>query len=201
MGTDSVYMEFKPTILIVDDDETVRTMVSGMLTKTCNTHVAASGSEALKFLEAIEPHAIISDINMPDIDGITLLSKVSEKYPYLPFIMVTASDQKDVAIKALRAGAFDYQQKPLGAKELKFSVERAVKYRMLEFEKEVLIRRLKKPSAATVDASHLELKNNLEQIHQLCSQALKDMNKPSASIKDFTETIKTLINLSSKSAN
>lgn len=189
--------EFKPSVLIVDDDEIVRTALMGILRAKCNSSAVKSAAEALKFLEGSEPHVIISDINMPDMDGFELLKKVKENHPYLPIIIITADSHKDLAIKALRTGAFDYLQKPVTAKELLFSVERAVKHRMLEFEKEVLMRRLKKAPGRSSDPTTAELKKILGEIHQLCADTLNNISRPSVSVEDFKNTVKTLLNLSS----
>lgn len=188
-------MEFRPLVLIVDDDDVVRETLATVLAKTYNVHQANSAKLALEFLESQEPHAIISDIQMPEMDGITFLTKVKETYPYLPIILITGTIHQDLIMKALRAGAYDYLQKPISAKDLKFSLERAVKHRMLEFEKEVLLRRLNKSTSFPT----IEVKSSLSQITTCCLQGLEDLSLPSKNdhlqkILELTQAIQSILN-------
>ncbi len=137
-------MEIRPTILIVDDDIVMRSTLASILAKDYETVPVPSAKEALQFLESREPHAVLSDIKMPEMDGIEFLKRVKATYPFVPVILITSIDNKEMVLTALRAGAFDYLPKPIGARDLKFAVERAVKQRLLEFEREFLLRRLKK---------------------------------------------------------
>ena len=101
-------------ILVVDDEETIREIVSSMLGGAhFQTRQAASGLEALKILESGEEFdLVLSDLMMAEMDGIALLERAKERYPDMPIVMVTAVHDIQVALQALRNGAYDYLLKP-----------------------------------------------------------------------------------------
>src|SRR5205807_1603254 len=74
---------------------------------------ASNGKEALRKIQEFQPQAILSDINMPQMDGITLLQEVNRFESPPPVILITAHGSEALAIQALRAGAYDYISKPL----------------------------------------------------------------------------------------
>ena len=123
-------------ILVVDDEETIREIVSSMLSgahfKTCQ---AASGIEALALLESGEEFdLVLSDLMMPEMDGIALLERAKERYPDMPIVMVTAVHDIQVALQALRNGAYDYLLKPFEREQLLATVRRALEKRRLQRE-------------------------------------------------------------------
>jgi len=100
-------------VLFVDDNRELSNIFQFYLEETglFTVHVCLDGLDALEYLERHDIQAVISDFDMPDMDGITLLRHIREKYPYLPFIMLTGNDSKETAIEALNAGADFYQNK------------------------------------------------------------------------------------------
>ena len=123
-------------ILVVDDEEAIREIVSSMLGSsgyTCSQ--ANSGLEALRLLESGQQfELLLSDLMMPEMDGLGLLSRVKERYPELPVIMVTAVHDISVALGALRNGAYDYLLKPVEREQLLATVRRALEHRRLRME-------------------------------------------------------------------
>src|ERR1017187_9659832 len=114
-------------ILVVDDEETIREIVSSML-KGANFHPrqAASGIEALSILESgDEFDLVLSDLMMAEMDGIALLERAKERYPDMPIVMVTTVHDISVALQALRNGAYDYLPKPFEREQLLATVRRA----------------------------------------------------------------------------
>lgn len=132
-------------ILVVDDKQSFRFMIKGYLVDagylaTC----VADGVEALAELERAHFDLVLSDMVMPEMDGVTLLRHVRSRYPQLPFILVTAHGSVDSAVAAMKEGAGDYLLKPLNREELLMVVERLLEHarlrvsydRMLDSERE-----------------------------------------------------------------
>lgn len=126
----------KDLILVVDDEETIREIVSSMLGGAhFRTRQAANGVEALALLESGEEFdLVLSDLMMPEMDGNALLEKAKERYPDMPIIMVTAVHDIQAALMALRNGAYDYLLKPFEREQLLATVRRALEKRRLQRE-------------------------------------------------------------------
>ncbi|MDR1109999.1 MAG: sigma 54-interacting transcriptional regulator [Deltaproteobacteria bacterium] len=102
------------TILLVDDEDNYR-LVMGQLLEAQGYHVveAGSGREALEiFLEGPGMDLVMTDITMPDGDGLELLARIKEERAEVPVVMLTARNEVKVAVEAMRMGAFDYLAKP-----------------------------------------------------------------------------------------
>lgn len=124
-------------ILLVDDDPallqalplTVSLRMSNVQVRT-----ATSVSEALTLLEQHEYDAVVSDIKMPGMDGFDLLAITSRQYPEIPVLLITGHGEHDLAIRALRGGAYDYILKPIDRDDLIASLYRALHTRRLQQE-------------------------------------------------------------------
>ncbi len=122
----------KNRILIVDDERPVCNMLSKFLIKRgYETALALSGKEAMKKVRKVEPHAILLDILMPDMDGIEVLKKIRKFYKNIIIVMVTAVKDNEVGTRCLELGADDYITKPLGLKYL----EEVLLVKLLNIEK------------------------------------------------------------------
>lgn len=122
-------------LLIVDDDENVRKIVAALLTDEGYETMTASGAEeALSTLEHTAFALVISDIKMPERDGIWLLNALKKQHPETAMIMMTGYGQVDTAVQALKYGASDYLTKPVRVNQLSASVMRALDRRRLEIE-------------------------------------------------------------------
>src|ERR1700723_3211937 len=123
-------------ILVVDDEETIREIVSSMLGGAhFQTRQASSGVEALSILESGDQFdLVLSDLMMAEMDGIALLERSKERYPDMPVVMVTAVHDIQVALQALRNGAYDYLLKPFEREQLLATVRRALENRRLKKE-------------------------------------------------------------------
>ncbi len=120
----------KTRILIVDDEAEARRQLRKYLELDfweASFNEANNGREALDILDSWEPKVIISDINMPDVDGLQLLQEVKERLPIIQLIMITGREDPDAPIKALKYGASDYLVKPLNVEELSLAIKRAMK--------------------------------------------------------------------------
>ncbi|MFZ0759461.1 MAG: HD domain-containing phosphohydrolase [Candidatus Sulfotelmatobacter sp.] len=123
-------------ILVVDDEEAIREIVCHMLAAAGYTwKQASSGMEALAMLNSGEVfELVLSDLMMPDLDGIGLLERTKEKFPDMPVVMVTAVHDIQVALDAIRDGAYDYLLKPFEREQLLNTVSRALENRRLKVE-------------------------------------------------------------------
>jgi two-component system nitrogen regulation response regulator GlnG len=120
-------------IWIVDDDRSIRWVLEKALSKAgYETRSFEHAADLLKALQSREPAAILSDIRMPGMDGLTLLGKVHELWPRLPVIIMTAHSDLDSAVNAYGVGAFEYLPKPFDLEEVLDQVQRAVASRVQE---------------------------------------------------------------------
>jgi DNA-binding NtrC family response regulator len=118
-------MTAKPEILIVDDDRRARTVLAMSLREKWTVHLAAGGREALDVLEREPIHVILSDLRMPEVDGMSLLKRARTVAPDAAFVIMTAYGSVENAVTAMNEGAFDYILKPLRVGEIEIVVERA----------------------------------------------------------------------------
>jgi two-component system nitrogen regulation response regulator GlnG len=115
------------TVWIIDDDRSIRWVLEKALNRAdIETESFDSGNAALERLQHQKPSAIISDIRMPGIDGLELLSKINEQYPELPVIIITAHSDLDSAVASYQGGAFEYLPKPFDIDEAVAMVQRAL---------------------------------------------------------------------------
>ena len=122
-------------ILVVDDEEAIREVVSTMLeSKGYRCVVAHNGRAAQDHIKRTTPDLILSDMIMPEMDGIKLLEWVREFDPDVPVIMVTAIHDISTALEAIRRGAYDYILKPFEKDQLFLGVGRALQHRRLVLE-------------------------------------------------------------------
>jgi signal transduction histidine kinase len=121
-------------ILLVDDDlallqalpHTISLRMSGV-----EVEIADSAEDALKLIQEHDYDTIVSDIKMPGMDGLDLLARVSTLYPDTPVILITGHGEHDLAIQALRGGAYDYIQKPIDRDSFIAALHRALQTRQL----------------------------------------------------------------------
>ena len=109
----------QPLILVVEDDVDLRDALSDTLQMAgYEVCVAQDGRMALDVIESKEPVLVISDIQMPKMDGHALLKQVKKRWPELPFMIMTAYGSIEKAVQAMRDGAVDYLTKPFEAEVL-----------------------------------------------------------------------------------
>ncbi len=133
------------SILIVEDEDTLRESLKRIFSKEgYAVEGAESAEKGLALFEANHYDAIISDIILPGMDGIEMLSKVREQNPDQIVIIVTAYASLDTSVKALRAGAYDYIMKPIIHEEIKLIVRNALRQKSLQAENALLKREIGK---------------------------------------------------------
>jgi DNA-binding NtrC family response regulator len=132
-------------ILIVEDEDTLRESLKRIFVKAdFSVDTAESAEKALSMLESNIYDVIVSDIILPGEDGIEMLTRVRQELPDQLFIVMTAYASIDTAIKALRAGAYDYIMKPVIHEEIKQVVGNAIRQRHLQVENVLLKREIGK---------------------------------------------------------
>jgi DNA-binding NtrC family response regulator len=131
-------------ILFVDDDRTILELVREYLSEVgYRVEVVDNGIQALEKVKN-QPYTIVfTDIKMPDIDGLELLSAIKEYRPETEVIIVTGHGSMESAIKAMKYGSYDYLQKPFKLNVLKIIIDRILEEKKLQQEKIVLKTRIK----------------------------------------------------------
>jgi two-component system chemotaxis response regulator CheY len=115
-------------VLIVDDSSAIRKILVRVLSQTDlpikQVHEANDGSEALKIVEANDVSLILSDINMPNVDGLELLQKLrlTPKWKDLSVVMITTEGSQAKVLEAVQLGAKGYVRKPFTAEQIKEKV-------------------------------------------------------------------------------
>ena len=113
-------------VWIVDDDSSIRWVMEKALTRAgLNCRAFESGDAVVDALESDTPMVVVSDIRMPGMDGIALLSQIKARQPDLPVIITTAHSDLDSAVNAYEEGAFEYLPKPFDIDEMMATVTRA----------------------------------------------------------------------------
>ncbi len=121
------------TVLLVDDEPGVLFTLSELLTERGHRAVTSrSGTEALTKLE--EADAVVTDLSMPGMDGLELMTQIAQRDPALPVILLTAHGSERVAVAAMKQGAYDYIAKPFDIDELAVVIERALEARHLRID-------------------------------------------------------------------
>jgi two-component system response regulator HydG len=134
----------KARILVVDDELSARSGLAKLLDQEgYEVETAPDGVQALALVADKAPNLIVTDLKMPNMDGMELLAKVREQYPDIPTIVTTAFGEVSFAVLAMRAGAEDYLTKPVDFDALLLAVERALQRRELASEAENLRRQLR----------------------------------------------------------
>ena len=119
-------MPVNEQVWIVDDDSSIRWVMEKALTRAgLNCRAFESGDAVIDALESDAPIVVVSDIRMPGMDGIALLSQIKARRPDLPVIITTAHSDLDSAVNAYEEGAFEYLPKPFDIDEMVATVTRA----------------------------------------------------------------------------
>lgn len=118
------------TVLVADDDRTIRTVLTQALTRAgCKVHATSSIVTLMRWVEEGKGDLVISDVIMPDGNGLDQLPKISEERPGLPVIVISAQNTIMTAIQAAEADAFDYLPKPFDLPDLMKRASRALEVR------------------------------------------------------------------------
>ena len=159
-------------ILVVDDEEAIREVISTLLEAQgfrCTT--CANGRKGLEAFRQDTYDLVLSDIVMPEMDGLKLLAELRLDDPDVPVIMVTAMHDISIALEAIRAGAYDYVLKPFEKDQLYLSVRRALDHRRLVLENRIYQSDLEQLVAERTQQLSIALQD-LEQSYDYTLEAL-----------------------------
>lgn len=120
-------------ILIVEDEDLLaRNIKRYMEGHGYEAKIATTGAEGLREIEAFKPDLALLDFHLPDINGLDILKKIKDIDPVIKVILITGQGNVQLAVDAMKAGAYDYLQKPLVLSELKLLIDRALEQEVLE---------------------------------------------------------------------
>ncbi len=136
--------ELKPTILIADDEEKERKVLSLNLKPKYNVLEAKNGKQAVDLIDKNKVHLILTDLKMPEMDGLELLKWTQRYYRSIPVILITAFGSIENAVEAMKMGAVDYITKPINIDGLEAVIEKSLNYGKLLDENIKLKEKIKK---------------------------------------------------------
>lgn len=130
----------KETILLVDDELSYLELLKSILQQEGYTNVITESNplHVPAILKNEKIDLILLDIYMPQMNGLQLLEKITPEYPNIPVIIVTAVDDKEIALEAIKFGAYEFIIKPPDTDRLLLTIRRAIGYKLLERERDVL---------------------------------------------------------------
>ena len=137
--------------LIVEDDDNIRTFLIEFIRLLSHSALGAEdGEQALEILERHEIDGVITDIKMPRMDGLTLMSSIHQYYPQVPVAVMSGTLSHEKIITIIKQGAVDFLPKPFQAHHIQVLIEKIIKARekLLEFDNLKNTLREEKPKAA-----------------------------------------------------
>jgi two-component system NtrC family response regulator len=124
-----------PKVLIVDDDESMARVLEYVVNGTGSlVRTARNAESAFSLIPEFLPDVIITDLQMPKMNGLELMQQVKKQYPRIVFIMLTAYGTVQTAVEAMKLGAIDYLTKPFNQEELKALLAHALQFKRLTDE-------------------------------------------------------------------
>jgi len=114
-------------ILVIDDDRDMCMLLKRFLSRhDFEVNEALSGKKAMEILNTWEPHLVLSDFRLEDMDGKTILEKIKNMYPSVPVIIITGYSDIKTAVDVIKSGAYDYITKPLIPDEILMTIKKAL---------------------------------------------------------------------------
>ena len=154
----------KNKVLIVDDDDMTLQTLSMALEDEYDTLTAPNGLSAIKILAEEEVDVILSDLDMPGLTGLELLSRVQEMSNPVPMIVITGQGTIETAVEAMKLGACDYVTKPVNLDRLSLLIEKTLENERLKEENKLLKQRLKENGPELNIIGHSEAMERCKQL-------------------------------------
>lgn len=131
--TDTLYSEHKATVVVIDDDSNILQLLSLVLTRNgYNVITTTSPVEGLEIIEHHQPELVLLDYMMPQLDGLTLLKQIHERFPLSSVIMFTGKGNEEIAVQVMKAGASEYISKPFNNQKLLERLDNVLRIRSIE---------------------------------------------------------------------
>ncbi len=161
----------KTSILVVDDEKAVRENLARYLSDEYIVYTASDGYEAIKKInENSDIEVLLSDLKMPEIDGLELLEKIQSNSNEIITIFVTGFSTIESAVNAMRKGAYDYLTKPIDLNKLQITLKNAIEHKKLKSENILLKQQIKeKFDAATFVGKSKKIKEILNIVKRVAS--------------------------------
>jgi signal transduction histidine kinase len=190
-------------ILVVDDEVAFRELCSDLLQENgYEVEVASNGQEALGFLDKGSYPLVLSDINMPLMDGLELLRRVKARGDGTELILMTAYGGLQSAVEALRQGAYDYITKPFAQENLLATVRRCLEKQRLSFQlreaQEGLIQKEKLAALGSMSGWLAHRMRNPLNVILMCAQYLKTKFTEKDDRQDVVSAIEDKVNVLEK---
>ena len=161
-------------ILIVDDDNSIRTAMSMTLNGKYFVSTAENGAAAMKLLNKQKPELILLDIGLPDMSGMDVLERIRKTDPDIGVIMITADQETQTVVKAMKLGAFDYLVKPIDGSAVKATVRNALESRRCKDQ----VRLIQQPKAEQPDVEMIGHSPKLRDLISTVEKAAKSVDTP-----------------------
>jgi two-component system, NtrC family, response regulator HydG len=114
-------------ILVIDDDTDICLLLRRFLSKNnYEVAIAHDGNSGLTLLQEFRPDLVMTDFRLGDMDGGTILSKIKEKFPFIPVLIITGYSDIKIAVNVMKLGAYDYITKPLFPDEILLTIKKAL---------------------------------------------------------------------------
>lgn len=128
------------SILVIDDDRLIRqTFKTHLTSEGFDVHVARDGNEGVRLFNEVAPSLVILDINLPGLHGIDVLKRIREIDPKAYVVMITAFDDMQTTVEAIKLGAFEYICKPIDYDELLLSIRKADRMQEMDTKLDYLV--------------------------------------------------------------
>jgi signal transduction histidine kinase len=184
-------------VLIVDDDpallqalpETLRLRIEGLDVDTSESALAA-----LERIAAVDYDAIVADIKMPGMDGLELLSEIKRVRPDIPIMLITGHGDHDLAVQALRRGAFDYVTKPIDREYFASSLARAISFHRLSQDLD-RTRRVLDHRASELQDCLQERTHELRELFHREQTARAELDRTRQALEEANRQRETLVSL------
>lgn len=183
--------EEKARILVVDDNADMRDYLQRLLEKQYTVYTAANGRDALEKILATAPELVVSDIMMPEMDGIQLLHHIKHEpaTSSLPVILVSARAGEESKIEGYDIGADDYLTKPFSAKELLARVRAQIRISRLHQQAIDILQHSADELEKKVEERTAELLRKNSELEQFAYIASHDLQEPLRKIRTFSELL------------
>ncbi|HLY32802.1 MAG TPA: hybrid sensor histidine kinase/response regulator [Ktedonobacterales bacterium] len=194
-ASSAFFPQWQARILIVDDDAALlQALPSALRLRMPEAVVDTVDSAfiALERIEVVDYDAIVSDIKMPGMDGLALLAHIRTRRPDTPTLLITGHGEHDLAVQALRGGAYDFIQKPIEREYFVASLQRATQTRRLRRQVEEQQRALERHAAeleATVAERTRELQEAIVARQEFINITAHELKTPMTSLKALAQIV------------